>query len=104
MRLRHRRNVDLPQPEGPISAVIDCLWMSSETPLTASAVPYETERSSMSNTTSLLVGAALGVPVDATEASDGTAGVSDRGGSTTLTGTSLFLAAFPRGVHDVNIV
>ncbi len=39
MRFMHRRNVDLPQPDGPISAVIDSAWMSSVIPLTASALP-----------------------------------------------------------------
>ena len=105
MRFMHRRNVDLPHPEGPISAVIDCLWISSVTPLTASAVPYETERSSMSKTTSLLVGALArgrrsSRPRQATEPQaypsaeaprHSPRGVSRRG--------------FPgRGTHDVNIV
>ena len=35
MRLRQRISVDLPQPEGPISAVISFLPMSKETPRTA---------------------------------------------------------------------
>ena len=39
MRLRQRISVDLPQPEGPISAVISCLPMSKETPRTAGLGP-----------------------------------------------------------------
>ncbi len=35
MRLKQRRKVDLPQPEGPIRAVIRCSGMSSEIPLRA---------------------------------------------------------------------
>src|SRR5262245_51791236 len=97
MRFMQRRNVDFPQPEGPMSAVIDCSWMSSVMPLTARALPYEMARPSMSNTTFLLVGAALGA-VFATEASDGTAGVSDRGGSTTLT-RGVSAPALSLGVH-----
>jgi len=86
MRFMQRRNVDLPQPDGPISAVIDCLWMSRVTPLTASAAPYHTERSSMSNTTSRVIGALSAESDVATEAREGTARASERGGSTTLTG------------------
>jgi len=98
MRFMHRRNVDFPHPEGLIRAVIDRSGISSVMPLTASAVPYDTERSSMSKTTSLLVGTLVGAPVVATEASDGTAGVSERGGSTTLT-RGVSVAGIPAGVH-----
>lgn len=45
MRLRVLRNVDLPQPEGPISAVTLFLFMSRETPLRASISPYQRCRS-----------------------------------------------------------
>src|SRR5262249_46830378 len=100
MRLRHRRKVDFPQPDGPISAVIDCLWMSSVIPLTASAEPYETASSSMSKTTSFVMGALAGGPLFATEASDGTAGVSERGGSTTLT-PGVSAPAVSHGVHKM---
>ncbi len=47
-------NVLLPQPDGPMTAVIRFLWMSSETSLKADVGPYRTERSSMSKTTSLV--------------------------------------------------
>ena len=39
MRLRQRISVDLPQPEGPISAVISFLPMSKLTPRTAGFGP-----------------------------------------------------------------
>ena len=39
MRLRQRIRVDLPQPEGPISAVISFMPTSKETPCTAGFVP-----------------------------------------------------------------
>ena len=35
MRLRQRISVDLPQPDGPISAVISLRYMSIETSVTA---------------------------------------------------------------------
>ena len=39
MRLRQRRNVDLPQPDGPMSAVISFRRMSSVTPWSACVLP-----------------------------------------------------------------
>src|SRR3989442_14455604 len=45
IRLRQRRKVDLPQPEGPISAVTRRSPMSSETRSRASVLPYRTMRS-----------------------------------------------------------
>src|SRR5258705_11347119 len=45
MRLRVRMNVDLPQPDGPMSAVT-CLGSSeSVTPSMAFVLPYQAERS-----------------------------------------------------------
>src|SRR4051794_38043695 len=41
MRLSRRRNVDLPQPDGPISAVTERSGISSETPSRACLVPYQ---------------------------------------------------------------
>src|SRR3954447_23068576 len=40
MRLRVRRKVDLPQPDGPISAWTRLLEKPSETPFTAVNLPY----------------------------------------------------------------
>ena len=45
MRLRHRRAVDLPQPDGPMSAVMAFLGTSIVTPLTAWCLPYHTPMS-----------------------------------------------------------
>jgi hypothetical protein len=39
MRFRDRSTVDLPQPDGPISAVISCLPKSSVTSVTARKLP-----------------------------------------------------------------
>ena len=39
MRLKQRRNVDLPQPEGPISAVTPCSATSSDTSRSALKSP-----------------------------------------------------------------
>ena len=44
MRLKQRSSVLLPQPDGPISAVILFRGMSIVMSLRASAVPYQTER------------------------------------------------------------
>src|SRR5208282_411692 len=44
MRLKQRRSVLLPQPEGPMSAVILLRGMSIVMALRARAVPYQTER------------------------------------------------------------
>ena len=35
MRLRVFKNVDFPQPEGPMSAVTQCFWISIEMPFRA---------------------------------------------------------------------
>src|SRR6059058_5757772 len=45
IRLRQRRKVDLPQPDGPMSAVTRRSPMSSETRSRASVPPYRTVRS-----------------------------------------------------------
>src|SRR5947209_16949254 len=45
IRLRQRRNVDLPHPDGPMSAVTRRSPMSSETRSRASVLPYRTMRS-----------------------------------------------------------
>ena len=52
IRFRQRMNVLLPQPEGPIIAVIRFLRMSRLTPARASDDPYETLRSRTPKTTS----------------------------------------------------
>src|SRR6188472_4683572 len=52
MRLKHRMNVDLPQPDGPMKAVTKFFLTSSDTPSSASAPLYETESPSTSKTTS----------------------------------------------------
>src|SRR5262245_356409 len=44
MRLRQRTSVDLPQPDGPITAVMDCGGMCSETSRMACRLPYQAER------------------------------------------------------------
>ena len=46
IRFRQRIRVDLPQPEGPISAVISFFAMSKVTLRTAGLSPYETVTSS----------------------------------------------------------
>ena len=52
MRLRQRMNVLLPQPDGPIRAVISCRPISRSTSRTAMAEPYDTDSFSISNTAS----------------------------------------------------
>jgi hypothetical protein len=44
MRLRQRRNVDLPQPDGPMMAVIWRLGMARSMPLTTSCPPNAARR------------------------------------------------------------
>ena len=44
IRFKHRRRVDLPQPDGPIYAVIRCLGMDIEMSLRASLAPYQSDR------------------------------------------------------------
>ncbi len=43
MRLSERRNVDLPQPDGPISATTDRSGMVSEMSQSACFVPYQND-------------------------------------------------------------
>ena len=101
IRFRQRSNVDLPQPDGPISAVIAFSWMSSETPLTASALPYETDRSSMSNTTSR----ASPAPAAASRTVERRdRGCVRLGGSTTLTRRVSTRPVRRGGTQDVNVV
>src|SRR4051812_18656473 len=68
IRLKQRRSVLLPHPEGPISAVILFRGISIDTSRSASAVPYQTERSRAART----IGAASG----------GGGGVGEGGGAT----------------------
>ena len=48
IRFRQRSSVDLPQPEGPMYAVIRCLATDIDTSLSASLAPYQRERCSIS--------------------------------------------------------
>src|SRR5436309_15829467 len=49
MRLSERRNVDLPQPDGPMKAVTVLGSMVKVTPSTATLLPYDAVRPSTSN-------------------------------------------------------
>src|SRR5262245_20196827 len=59
IRLKQRSSVLLPQPDGPISAVILLRGISIETSRRARAEPYQTDRSCAESTTG---GAAAGAP------------------------------------------
>src|SRR5580765_7097133 len=97
-----RRNVDLPQPDGPISAVIAFLWMSSVTPLSASAGPYDTARSLTENTVSF--GISRCGWATAPNGARGVADAASEGGSATLIARSLARAVRRLGARRVNIV
>src|SRR5688572_5469720 len=57
IRLKQRRSVLLPQPEGPINAVIWCRGTSIETSFRACDVPYQTDSARADSTVSAIVGA-----------------------------------------------
>ncbi len=49
MRFRQRSSVDLPHPDGPMSAVTACGGMCRFTPASAVSLPYVTDTSRRSN-------------------------------------------------------
>ncbi len=61
MRLKQRKSVLLPQPDGPISAVILFRGMSMVRSLSASEGPYQTFRPCVASTTGSTGSAGLGV-------------------------------------------
>ncbi len=60
IRLKQRSSVLLPQPEGPISAVIWLRGISIAMSFSASDVPYQTDRSRAARTTGAAVATAAG--------------------------------------------
>src|SRR6266704_4572118 len=62
MRLRQRRNVLLPHPDGPITAVTVCVGKGIETSFTTARRPYSAVRRSASNCRRASAGGAMTLP------------------------------------------
>src|SRR5262245_21819579 len=63
MRLMQRRSVDLPHPEGPMSAVMRFSATGSDTSCSARALPYQSESASISIAGCVGAAIAAGSPV-----------------------------------------
>src|SRR5258708_39533109 len=64
MRLRQRRNVVLPQPEGPITAVTVCAGNRSDTSFTTARRPYRAVSRTASSCNRASAGGAMVLPDD----------------------------------------